>query len=196
MDADRFLTFWEQNFKACPPVSYLFKHRLTERWIRFHSLPGSKRYPEDKKEVGELLNRQNTVLLDLIGIGDRVVIRGDYSSSLLPWKEYEPLSIFNFQELPKISKQDFDPYEMEAGEEPIYLSLFFATHSLEWGSLDDVLLSVADWAIVNFFAVNCDRQCIFAPYDGGVDVILKNIEERDLFKEKYRDWLSSHPKGF
>jgi len=26
-------------------------------------------------------------------------------------------------------------------------------------------------------------------------VVLKNPKERDEFKERYRDWLSSHPQG-
>jgi hypothetical protein len=54
---------------------------------------------------------------------------------------------------------------------------------------------IADWKIVNFFVVNCPQRRIFAPYDSGVDMILENSEQRDEFKAKYKDWLSSHPQG-
>ena len=74
-------------------------------------------------------------------------------------------------------------------------SIACGTHQLEYGSLDAVLRCIADWQIVNFFVMNCDRQRIFAPYDGGVDAILKDAEERDEFKSKYKGWLSSHPQG-
>jgi hypothetical protein len=193
LDVHQFRSFWEQNFLDCPPVSYLFKHRLAERWFRFHSLPESKRYAENKSEVAQLLMRQNTALIDLIGTGECVLVLGKYCSS--PPLVDSILSDFGFQEFLRLSKQDFDPSRLELDEEPIYLSLFCTVHHLEHGSLDDVLLDVADWKIVNFFVVNCDRQRIFAPYDGGVDVILENAEKRDEFKVKYQDWLSSHPQG-
>jgi hypothetical protein len=48
-----------------------------------------------------------------------------------------------------------------------------------------------------FFSVfeNYKATGLFAPYDGGVDMILENSEQRDEFKAKYKDWLSSYPQG-
>jgi hypothetical protein len=195
LDANLFRRFWEQNLGDCPPISYLFKYRLADRWFRFHSLPESKRYAENETEVAQLLMRQNAVLLDLIGTGECILVSGNYSSSLPLEKQCPALSNIEFQEFVKLSKQDFDPDKLEADEEPIYLSLFCAVHNLKSGSLDDILLCIADWKIVNFFVVNSARQRIFAPYDGGVDVILENAEKRDEFKAKYKDWLSSDPQG-
>lgn len=195
MNVDQFRRFWEQHFSDCSPVSYLFKQRLADRWFRFHSLPESKRYPDNETEVIQLLARQNTVLLDVIGAGECCLVSGNYSSSPLLEERCPALSEFKFQEFLQLPGQNFEPEEMGLDEESIRLDLFCATHQLEYGSLDAVLRCVADWKIVNFFVVNCDRKSIFAPYDGGVDVILKNTEDRDAFKAKYRDWLSSHPQG-
>ncbi|MDQ3321667.1 MAG: hypothetical protein M3525_04310 [Acidobacteriota bacterium] len=159
-------------------------------------MPESKRYAEDETEVAELLARQNTVLLDVIGTDSEcVLVSGNYSSSPSLETECPSLSNFEFQQFLKLSKQDFDPEELEPDEETVYLSLFYGTHKLTQGSLDEVLFCVADWKIVNFFVVSCERERIFAPYDGGVDVILKDTEERDEFKAKYKGWLSSHPAG-
>lgn len=196
MDANQFRHFWQQHFSECLPVSYLFRDCLAERWFRFHSLPESKRYAENETEVTELLRRQNTVLLDVIGTNDDcVLVSGNHSSSSPLVEQCPALSLFEFQDFVTLSKQDFDPIDLEPDEEPVYLSLFCGTHKLTRGSLDEVLLCVADWKIVNFFVVSCERERIFAPYDGGVDVILKDAEERDEFKAKYKSWLSSHPEG-
>ena len=192
---DQFHCFWKQHFPDCPPVSYLFKQRLADRWFRFHSLPESKRYPDNEIEVAQLLARQSTVLLDVIGIGECCLVSGHYSSSPPIEEQCSTLNEFKFQKFLRLPQQNFEPDELELDEELIYLELFCGTHQLEYGSLDAVLLCVANWQIINFFVVNCDRQRIFAPYDGGVDVILKNSEERDEFKAKYQDWLSSHPQG-
>ena len=198
MNVNQFRRFWQQYFPSCPPVSYLFKHRLAERWFRFHSLPESKRYAEDETEFAELLARQNTVLLDVIGTdAECVLVTGNYiAATLFEHLEYCPaLGEFQLQEFVRLSKQDFDPDVLESNEEPAYLTLFCGTHKLERGSLDDVLLCVADEKIVNFFVLSCGRQRIFAPYDGGVDVILKTVKERDEFKTKYKNWLSPQASG-
>ena len=198
MDVNNFRHYWQQYFSDCPPVSYLFKYNLADRWFRFHSLPESKRYAEDETEVAELLARQNTVLLDLIGTDNEcVLVSGNYADSPLAenLESCPALAEFQFQDFVKLSKQDFNPDELESDEEPIYLSLLCGMHKLKRSSLDEVLLCVADEKIVNFFVVSCERQRIFAPYDGGVDIILKDSKERDEFKAKYKDWLSHHPQG-
>lgn len=196
MDLNKFSNFWQQYFPKCLPVSSLFRCDLTDRWFRFHSLPESKRYAENGNEVAELLVRQNTVLLDVIG-EDRecILVFGNYSSSPSLEDECPGASNFELQEFIKLSKQEFDPEELEADEEPIYLSLYCGKYKLKRNSLDEVLLCVAEEQIVNFFVMSYERQRIFAPYDGGVDVILKDAKEREEFKEKYKDWLSIHPKG-
>ncbi len=195
MDANNFRHFWQQHFPTCPPVSHLFKRALADRWFRFHSLPESKRYADDEIDVAELLARQNTVLLDVVGMGECVLVYGNYSSTPKLEEQCSALSNLEPQEFLKLSKQDFDPEPLEPGEKPTYLNLFCGTHELTHGSLDDILLCIADETIRNFFVVSCERDRLFAPYDGGVDVVLKDAEERDEFKSKYRHWLPSHSEG-
>lgn len=196
--AEQIQNLWKQSFDDCPPVSYLFKHRMPDRWFRIHSLPESKRYAENEAEIRELLERQNTLLLDVIGDNSECfLISGNYADAPLKAdiKSCPALEDFQLQQFTRISKQDFDPEELEPDEEPVYLSLLYAEFILKSKSLNKILLCVADWKIVNFFVVNFEIQRIFAPYDGGVDVILKDSQERDEFKSKYKDWLSKHPGG-
>ena len=44
-----------------------------QRWVRFHSLPGSKRYADDEEEYAELMCRHLAVLAELLSLegGDR-----------------------------------------------------------------------------------------------------------------------------
>jgi hypothetical protein len=114
--------------------------------------------------------RQNTALLDVVGAGGCILVAGNYSSSLPLEKQCPALGDLEFQEFLKLPKQDFDPAPLEPGEEPIYLNLFCTTHNLESGSLDPVLLCIADWKIVNFFVVSYVQRRIFAPYDTGASV--------------------------
>jgi hypothetical protein len=36
---------------------------------------------------------------------------------------------------------------------------------------------------------------LIAPYDGGVDVILKDLHSCSVFKKKFKDWLSKREDG-
>ena len=63
---DEFQKYWRDNFSNCPPVSYLFKDRLNERWFRIHNLPQSKRYAENEKEMQKILRRQKILFNDVM----------------------------------------------------------------------------------------------------------------------------------
>ena len=42
---------WQQHFGSCAPVAHLLRDRFGDRWVRFHSLEESKRYPETEDEM-------------------------------------------------------------------------------------------------------------------------------------------------
>jgi hypothetical protein len=199
MDVSTFNNYWQRYYPDCPPVSYMFKWRLADRWFRFHSLPESKRYADTTAEEEVLLARQNTVLLDVIGEGeDCVLVVGDYSESpgeLINGTKCPILAKYITRALPSLSKQEFDPEPLDEGEKPVYLRLAYGVHTLQRGSLDEVLLYVADGRVINFLVVSVKRNRIIAPYDGGVDVVLREAAERDEFKSKYAKWLSARPDG-
>jgi hypothetical protein len=48
---------------------------------------------------------------------------------------------------------------------------------------------------VNTCFLSFEKNVIVAPYDGGVDCILKDVETRDYFKNKYKAWLSKREDG-
>jgi hypothetical protein len=40
-----------------------------------------------------------------------------------------------------------------------------------------------------------DLSWLYHPYDGGADVITASTQQRDIFRERYPQWLSAHPTG-
>ncbi len=57
-----------------PPMAHELKVNFTDRWVRFHSLPESKRYPESNEEYQEVLSRHNQVLNELCAMNNEVYL--------------------------------------------------------------------------------------------------------------------------
>lgn len=55
------LAWWQQNFNNFAPAGYVLRKGMAKNWCRFHSLPESKRYPENAHELGEVLHRHKAV---------------------------------------------------------------------------------------------------------------------------------------
>ncbi|WP_420877217.1 DUF3885 domain-containing protein [Streptomyces mutomycini] len=61
---DALSALWEQRSPALPEGLQM-RHVHPDRWVRFHSLPGAKRYPESDGEYAIMLDRHHTVLNEL-----------------------------------------------------------------------------------------------------------------------------------
>jgi hypothetical protein len=61
-------------------------------------------------------------------------------------------------------------------------------------ALDPLLRRVADDVDITLFT-NATVDWIYAPYDGGADVIARTAKERAALEAKYASWLSAHPSG-
>ncbi|MFE0156557.1 hypothetical protein ACFWY5_56185 [Nonomuraea sp. NPDC059007] len=65
---------WQARWPDCPPIGHELKRYYTSRWVRFHSLPGSKRYADTPAEYDILLDRHNTVLTELFDGQDALIV--------------------------------------------------------------------------------------------------------------------------
>jgi len=197
-----FQDFWRNNYGEIPPLAHILREELfSDKWFRIHNLPGSKRYADNDDEMKAIVNRQNALIIDLIGDGREYLLLF-YAISENPASTcFNQIS--NCIQVDNINLGDVVPdyYEGET-----YFVSGFVNEVWKSGSIDMYLEKVAnDKRVISFSACECDlysiliidikRNRIIAPYDGGVDIFLNTQCERDFFKSKYRDWLSSHEYG-
>lgn len=177
---------WQQRWPHCPPVAHELRHPYRDVWVRFHSLPNSKRYPENESEYAVVLKRYNTVLDELFAGGDVYVIipvwaaEAEVPSSGADGGHWQTLPV----------NDDPDP------EFRSYWHLFAARRSWRYGCLDERLRDVADDKVAGVLVTDTQMRRLHHPYDGGADVFLTSSEERDRMRDRHADWLSSHPLGF
>lgn len=196
MTAEQFNTFWTTNYPDTIPIPHYFKYGFTTRWFRIHSLSGSKRYPDTEEEWKILLDRHNKIITDLLGDNSSIlIVTGDYSSEgvteLHPLENVNSIAGFTFISLSTIDLNKLSPGEYDYGQ--LYKPVF-CEQTWKPKLFDNLLKDIADDQLKAFF-VSIKNNCIVAPYDGGIDIILKNEKTKNIYKEKYKEWLPAREDG-
>jgi hypothetical protein len=174
---ESFLAYWNNLYPETPPINYFFKERLKKRWLRIHSLPESKRYAESKEEWDVLLQRQNNVISNLIDEQELIKV------------------VINFIEIDNCLFKSFDFINIgvfkDMERETVFQSFLFET-IWQANSLNPLLIMIAQDEMRAFIIA---KDCLIAPYDGGMDLIFKDGYTKGLYKEKYKAWLSKREDG-
>jgi hypothetical protein len=183
---------WNQQWSPCPPIAYKLRTFHPERWVRFHSLPESKRYAAGESEMATILERHYAVLSDLFAGRELVLITCTWSEVPEP-PERSALDVaINPHATPWLSlltDDDPDP------EFRTYTHLYVDHINWSPGSLDPLLRAAARYETGGAMLADANLSRVYHPYDGGADVLLADTTERDLLKTRYTNWLSPHPTG-
>jgi hypothetical protein len=163
----------------------MLRRDLSDTWVRFHSLPGSKRYADSDDEYEILLARHHQVLSELQGgsARDLLLIRsradadGSFSASRGFRLEARATPLWQ-------TFVDRDDSEGDSVRWYTFADRIAPTRE----ALDPLLRRIADdqdRAILT----NDQLDWLYAPYDGGADVIVETVDERDQLRTRHIDWL-------
>lgn len=182
---------WETCWPACGPGDAdSLKLAYRDRWVRFHSLPASKRYPDTEDEYSTLLHRYNTVLDELFADTLVYVVTPDWSGEALPGVRPDDHAHWHpGAEYWTSICTDADP------DYPTFTHLYVSRIGWKRGCIDPLLRAVADDSTAGVMVTDFALQRIHHPYDGGADVILASSLERDELRSRHSEWLSAHPEG-
>ncbi|MFE7225247.1 hypothetical protein ACFU7D_10715 [Nocardioides sp. NPDC057577] len=170
---------WESTWPGSEPRGFLIReHR--DRSVRFHSLPGSKRYADNAEEYAEILRRHHAVITSISNDApteDLVVIAAD-------WGPRDLVSGWSRRRLPAA----WPWRQFHDAENDGITTYFWVASGLSSPDLDDLLTAVADYeghAIVT----DTRTSWLYCPYDGGADVVLPSALARDALRDQFPDWL-------
>lgn len=183
-----FSIFWRKYFYGHLPAGFCLRKFLPDHWARFHSLPESKRYAESEAERSMLLDRANTLLGDILGEdevcwlivcrrrgcpivpGDRSLDNFDFETSFT-WSETE----------------GFDPLE----------DMTASAAECQWnsGQFNELIKRAADFEEPIVLWISQSTRSVFAPYDGGFDLIIPDRRKIMALKAHYADWLPKTAAG-
>lgn len=177
---------WESLFPGIHPEADYLKVVCRPRWVRFHSLPGSKRYPDTPREEAVILSR-HAALLNAIwpAAVSLAVIRTTFypttpGTVVLTPSEWTHWRSFTSQ--PK-------------GCESFCRHVFFCERNWSVGVLDDLILETAHDREHNLMVIDLGGTALYHPYDGGMDLILTNPDRIPRLRSRFEAWLSPRPDG-
>ncbi len=175
-----FIAAWDRVCGPVAPFGHDLRVRLRHRWARVHSLPRSKRYPTTAEEWHILLERQNTLIDDLIADASELRI------VILWYRDGEPS--FENARLDDLGAFSSHP---EKPDEPRFRA-FQLRRIWKRRSLDPLLTEIADDRLDAMILVS---DSLIAPYDGGIDVYLRDASAALAFKDRFAAWLSPRADG-
>ncbi|MFF5226164.1 hypothetical protein [Dactylosporangium sp. NPDC000521] len=191
VDTAALSALWDERWPGCSKLPYELRG-VRERWVRFHTLPGSKRYPGTEAEYGIVLARHNVVLAELVSGPEALVVTAGCSDAPEPREPCRsPETVVVHPDATYWTSVCMD-------DEPGFQSwMHLYVSQVPWsvGCLDPLLRQVADDVIANVVLADTGLRWLYHPYDGGMDVMLSSTADRDALRDRHRDWLSAHPGG-
>jgi len=179
-------------FGTLPAVGHILRSATSDRWLRLHSLPNSKRYAETDAEYDELLRRHNELALELLGSDTRAVLflhawgtAADFPGTFSDFGWATQLDLDGSSPTVYPSPDADDPDLVVAG-----FSILWSPHS--WDSL---LRDIADDHLPSVVVLNPATGEAYAPYDGGADLFLANSERVAALSNRWGSWLSERSDG-
>lgn len=177
---------WDRHFSNVPPLGFVLRTRYPHRWTRFHALPKSKRFAENSFERRIIRNRADVLAQNLF--------QHDQDLWLVSC-EFENL---------KTTASKLHSAGIESGlefqgqfhirpvgnffEEATKLSIYARKVVWDVQAFSDLLLRVADDKTrALWFSPRIGR--VFAPYDGGFDLLFETNFRVKSFEMRHRSWL-------
>ncbi|HEY2795667.1 MAG TPA: hypothetical protein VGJ28_25115 [Micromonosporaceae bacterium] len=169
---------WAKMWPDSLPIAHELKELFEDQWVRFHSLPSSKRTPETSDDWATVLSRHNTVLADLaLPTDDLLVIMSVVASSPMPADDEDFWTSVGWH---------------YADPDLLFAHLYVTTEEWQPGALDDLLRLAVEQQIGGVIIAPLDLGWLYHPYAGGADVITPH---RDALATRFATWRSSHPSG-
>jgi hypothetical protein len=185
-----FPSWWADRFGQTPPLGYRLRLAFPDRWLRIHSLPRAKRYPSDAHELELLLERHAAVAAELVG--------ADPDCRILTATYGERVDIGTRRVFAELGARTLECFATMPGDEEhgpeMETSYWVAPSPWDGAAERPVLIEIAEDRLRAAWLAPASGE-VYAPYDGGADLILADASRRDALADRYRAWLSARPDG-
>jgi hypothetical protein len=197
VDLDEVLDTYLHHFGALPPTSPRIRER-SEEWVRFHSFRSLQRYPHDDADRQQLLRRHDRVIRTLRSRfgGGRLI---GLAVGVAPWQGIaaggHPVIVHHVPDVLPGLRHMFNTFDHPYDDASGTYGELYATDQLTMRHLRRELLRQTLVLDSDIAVIDESARWVYAPYDGGADVLLTSSRDRDLLRRQHADWLSPLRSG-
>lgn len=180
-----FEAYWNTAFPGIRPLADALREHCADRWLRVHSHPDNRHFAESSAESSEMLFRQNAMGNRLLGPGAPCFLL------TYDWEGAERLSkrrrigvLGDVSARPWLRLPADDDHEGD-------VSVFGLETTWRAGAFNELLLDIAGEREQALWVAK-ESAAVFAPYDGGVDLIYPAAPERDADRICFASWINAH----
>lgn len=187
LDVNDFNDAWRSRYGDTQPVGWRLRTRFSSRWFRIHCLPGSKRYPETPEELAEIHHRHETLAAEIFPAynDDCWVVVPQWGEDMGKPPHLEGPFTTEFSIGWRTDKREDDEEPAIAWVTPTKWSAM-GTRAVRERVIDDT---------ARILWVSRETLEVFAPYDGGVDIIAADGARMADLSRQFRVWRSPRPDG-
>ncbi len=172
------------------PVAHRLKSQISDRWVRFYSLPQAKRYATDQAEQQVVLDRADALLRATIGYHSRVlVVSGHHGARTAPELSPSQATIHTTPE------HWYTEPDSDIDDPDWPLHLWSSWEVCSSGSFGSLIALTADSKLIEVMLVSAQKGVVLHPYDGGMDIFMRTSVERDDLRAQFAQWASPLPSG-
>lgn len=183
------LDWWVENYGKYTPAGFVLRAQLTDHWVRVHSLPQSKRYPETPIEYETLIQRHDELTKFLFAPGEECVL---FKSTRF-WPEDglppEKPILSGFELADEYVTLAQYPEELPIEHDDIYC-VGYSLVTWKPAKFSSLVTAVADEETYGVAVVSMSTKNIYCPYDGGADIFVFN-RSPEVVRTHFKEWLSS-----
>ena len=184
--------WWQEAVGPVAPVGHVLRRFFADRWVRFHSLPDSKRYAETSEEYEELVRRHLTITNELFDPGEEIFI---FCSD---WRDPESGRANLQQVLEAAPSEKLVDLLANPGvvspEDDDFHSVRASVATWQPAFFENIVQAAADEKVWGLCFASPGSQSVYCTHDGGMDV----FASPDLcvsIAAKFSDWKSSREHG-
>lgn len=184
--------WWKSNFGEYVPLGFVLRNQKESNWVRIHSLPNSKRYPESADEYKELLRRHNDIANYLFQQDELCYLfKSDTFFPEIENEETPSLNGIDFMSESAVWAQY--PSEIPREDDDLF-KVWCAPVFWKPSNFEALVRSVADEELFGISIVSTRSMNVYCPYDGGAD-ILSFSQSVETVRGMFSEWLSARSDG-
>ncbi len=189
--ASAFKHFWEQQFGDVLPLGHELREALPNRWSRVHSLPGGKRYAETEAEDAVILERHVAIANAVLGAGEPCWLSAcvfDHPGELTRDSTYSAVTELGLREA--FTRE----FSASSHDERVSVRIFAGAAVWDAARFQKWLRAIANDEL-RLLWICMATGAVFAPYDGGADLILPMEADRSRVEAELQSWRSDRDDG-